>query len=129
MFIICCFIDRHGKFVQVNQVCERTCGYQPEELIGHHFTEFVYPDDRAKTLSIVKQTVADLRYMAAAEAVTIHMDIEPMHNFYSDRGRLAVVLRNIIANAIHYKIPGKEISIYISVFFAESKVAYKSAQK
>jgi PAS domain S-box-containing protein len=43
-------IDFDGHFRQVNPAWSKILGYQPEELIGHHVSEFVVPDDAAKTV-------------------------------------------------------------------------------
>jgi two-component system sensor histidine kinase/response regulator len=49
--VICTF-DLEGKFLRVNQACERLWGYKPEELIGRPFLEMVHPDDRERTRAI-----------------------------------------------------------------------------
>jgi diguanylate cyclase len=38
-----------GCFKSVNPAFERALGYQPEELVGRPFLDFVHPDDREKT--------------------------------------------------------------------------------
>ncbi|MCK4394694.1 PAS domain S-box protein, partial [Candidatus Bipolaricaulota bacterium] len=38
-------VDEHGIVTYVNPAIETTLGYTPAEVIGHHFTEFVYQED------------------------------------------------------------------------------------
>ncbi|AMM49925.1 hypothetical protein TH61_00285 [Rufibacter sp. DG15C] len=42
--LICTF-DLNGNFLQVNKACESILGYSPEELINHHYTEFICQED------------------------------------------------------------------------------------
>jgi PAS domain S-box-containing protein len=37
--------DRQGNYVQVSPSAMAILGFQPEEMIGHSATEFIYPDD------------------------------------------------------------------------------------
>ena len=47
--VICAF-DAEGRFLQVSAACARVWGYQPAELVGQRFLDFVYPDDRTPAL-------------------------------------------------------------------------------
>ncbi len=38
-------VDEHGIVTYINPAIETTLGYTPAEVIGHHFTEFVYQED------------------------------------------------------------------------------------
>ncbi|MCK4394691.1 PAS domain-containing protein, partial [Candidatus Bipolaricaulota bacterium] len=38
-------VDEYGIVAYVNLAIETTLGYTPAEVIGHHFTEFVYQED------------------------------------------------------------------------------------
>jgi PAS domain S-box-containing protein len=40
-----CAVDLNGRFAQVNAAWTRTLGWTEDELLGHHFSEFVHPDD------------------------------------------------------------------------------------
>ncbi|MEM6645706.1 MAG: PAS domain S-box protein [Bacteroidota bacterium] len=40
-----CVADAEGVFLDVNPSFTRVLGYAPDELVGHHFTAFVHPDD------------------------------------------------------------------------------------
>lgn len=45
-----CVVDSEGRFVYVSAGCERLLGYTQEELIGRNMIEFVFPQDRERTL-------------------------------------------------------------------------------
>lgn len=45
-----CVADHFGRFVRLNSQWKDLLGYEPEELIGRAFLEFVHPDDRETTL-------------------------------------------------------------------------------
>ncbi|CAH0994809.1 Adaptive-response sensory-kinase SasA [Emticicia aquatica] len=49
--VICTF-DDEGKFVSVNAASKKLWGYYPHELIGKSFLDFVYPEDKEKTIEI-----------------------------------------------------------------------------
>jgi PAS domain S-box-containing protein len=41
-----CAIDPEGYFMWLNSATHNAGGYSPEDLIGHHFLELIYPADR-----------------------------------------------------------------------------------
>ena len=42
-------IDAQGRFASVSAASQHILGYAPEEVIGHSYLDFIYPDDRAST--------------------------------------------------------------------------------
>lgn len=52
-----CIIDRGGYLVYVSDACRNILGYESQELTGRSFTEFVHPDDHAKTLQLGKDVI------------------------------------------------------------------------
>ncbi|MBI9039878.1 PAS domain S-box protein [Lutibacter sp.] len=40
--------DIHGFFLTMNPIVEKLLGYHPDDVIGHHLTEFMHIDDREK---------------------------------------------------------------------------------
>lgn len=50
---IICSVDREGRFLHVSSAAKRVWGYEPEELTGCRYTDFVLPDDRPKTVAAV----------------------------------------------------------------------------
>jgi PAS domain S-box-containing protein len=51
-------IDFDGVFRRVNPAWTRILGYAPEELVGHHVTEFVVPGDHAVTVEAYELAAA-----------------------------------------------------------------------
>jgi len=55
--------DADGYYKRVSPASEKLLGWEPDELIGHHFSEFVHPDfidPTATTLQSLKDS--DLTY-------------------------------------------------------------------
>ena len=53
-----CVVDAQGRFLAVRGACERIFGYRPEEMIGKPMIDFVYPEDRLRTLQAVQRVMA-----------------------------------------------------------------------
>lgn len=53
-----CVVDKRGCFVSVSGACERIFGYAPEEIIGKPMIDFVFHEDRARTLQAVDRIEA-----------------------------------------------------------------------
>lgn len=49
---IICATDAEGRFVEINGACRSILGFEPEELIGKRFLDFVHPQDRESTADI-----------------------------------------------------------------------------
>ncbi len=46
---IICTVDREGTFLRINNACKKIWGYEPEELIGKNYMDFVCEEDRQMT--------------------------------------------------------------------------------
>lgn len=44
---ILCSISRDGRFLHISPACEDILGYQPAELLGEPYSEFLVPEDQA----------------------------------------------------------------------------------
>ncbi len=53
-----CVVDIHGRFVSISGACERIFGYLPEEMVGKPMIDFVFDDDRKRTLEAVDRVLA-----------------------------------------------------------------------
>ncbi len=43
-------LNREGEFKYISPSIERTLGWRPEELVGHHFLQKVHPDDAQRAM-------------------------------------------------------------------------------
>lgn len=70
---IICTIDANGIFTEMSAACTSILGYEPEELIGKPFIDFVYHED--KELSIKEaQDIIDGDYTSTFENRYLHRD-------------------------------------------------------
>jgi PAS domain S-box-containing protein len=53
-----CVVNTQGRFVSVSGACERIFGYTPDEMIGKPMIDFVFHEDRERTLNAVDRIVA-----------------------------------------------------------------------
>lgn len=59
-------LDSEGRYIRVNQAAREILGYEPREMLGRHYTEFMLPDDQGKRMFAEKQmrlgaaSIADL---------------------------------------------------------------------
>ncbi|WP_210465661.1 PAS domain-containing sensor histidine kinase [Rufibacter roseolus] len=52
-----CTFSLDGYLLHVNQACHSILGYTPSEMIGKHCTEFIHPEDVAKTADDAKEVI------------------------------------------------------------------------
>ena len=55
-----CVVDKRGCFVSISGGCERIFGYVPEEMIGKPMIDFVFHEDRVRTLQAVDRIEAGI---------------------------------------------------------------------
>ena len=51
---IICAIDSQGYFVQMNKAAVSLLGYEPHELLGRKYTEFIYSEDLESTYGVAQ---------------------------------------------------------------------------
>lgn len=51
-------LDRDGRFTFCSPAVERMIGYKPDEVIGHHFTDFYFPESKEKVTQFFQRIVA-----------------------------------------------------------------------
>jgi len=51
-------IDVEGNILFANYLAKKFTGYEPEETIGHNFTEYVHPDDVPDLLASIQQALS-----------------------------------------------------------------------
>lgn len=54
-------VDQNGIFIEVSSACRHILGYKEDEVVGHHFSEFLFPEDAAGTELAVKQLTEDTK--------------------------------------------------------------------
>lgn len=54
---VICVVDVNGYFKKVSAACEVVFGYKAEELIGKFIFDFVYPEDRDKTVQSAERVM------------------------------------------------------------------------
>lgn len=79
-----CVVDRSGRFVFVSAAFERIFGYAPVEVIGKPMVDFVFPEDRGKTLNTVETILAG-ELKPHFENRWVHKDGRIIHVLWSAR--------------------------------------------
>lgn len=66
--------DAEGKFIFVSQGCTEILGHHPDEVVVHHFTDYLHPDDVNRVLATVNELVATGMPVKAMEYRVRHED-------------------------------------------------------
>jgi PAS domain S-box-containing protein len=77
-------IDAEGLFTFVNSAAKRIYGYEPSEMIGHRFTDFLIPEQKTRQIEIFEQLLARTSNQSTAhnspyETVHLRKDGTPLH--------------------------------------------------
>jgi diguanylate cyclase (GGDEF)-like protein/PAS domain S-box-containing protein len=51
-------LDLEGRFTACSPAVERMIGYRPDEVVGHHFADFYFPESREKVAQFFNRIVA-----------------------------------------------------------------------
>lgn len=52
--------DHKAKYLYVSPSIKQTLGYEPEELVGKSFFDFIHPDDKKVLLSLIKKYISKI---------------------------------------------------------------------
>lgn len=74
---VICSLDAEGRFVFVSAAARKIWGYQPNELVGRSYIDFVLPEDRART-------------RAMADAIMAGAEVTNFQNYYRRKDGSAV---------------------------------------
>ena len=94
-----CVVDMQGRFVFVSAACEQIFGYTPEEMIGRPMIDFVFPEDRARTLEVAGKVVAG-QPLLHFENRYLRKDGQVVHVMWSARWSEAEQMRFAVARDI-----------------------------
>ena len=94
-----CVVDTRGRFVFVSAACERIFGYTPEEMIGRPMIDFVFPEDRPRTLQQADDIVAG-RPQPHFENRYVRKDGKVVHIMWSARWSEADQVRVAVARDV-----------------------------
>lgn len=94
-----CVVDAHGAFVHVSAAGERVFGYPPDEMIGRPMIDFVFPEDRARTLDAVTEII-DGHLYPHFENRYVHKNGHVVHIMWSARWSESDQVRVAVARDI-----------------------------
>lgn len=115
-----CVVDRDGRFVFVSAGFERIFGYAPADIVGRSMIDFVFADDRDKTLQTVDAILAgELRPLF--ENRWVHRSGRIVHVMWSARWSEQHQVRIAVARDIteHKHNQSRQAALY-----AVSEAAY-----
>lgn len=95
-----CVVDHNlGCFVSINGACERIFGYAEEEMIGKQMIDFVFPEDRTRTLEAVERIRAG-HFLLHFENRYVRKDGKIVHINWSARWSEVEQMRVAVARDI-----------------------------
>jgi diguanylate cyclase (GGDEF)-like protein/PAS domain S-box-containing protein len=106
-----CVVDRLGYFVFVSAAFETMFGYEPSEVIGKQMSNFVYADDKQKTLDTVNTIIAG-QIQPRFENCWVRKDGEVVNVLWSARWSEKHQLRIAVAHDITERKRMEELLLY-----------------
>ncbi|PWG63880.1 sensor domain-containing protein [Spiribacter halobius] len=79
-----CAVDAQGRFVFVSAAAEQVFGYPPEEMLGRKMMDFVFEEDRSRTMDAARQVMAG-QPLPHFENRYVHKDGRLVHVMWSAR--------------------------------------------
>jgi diguanylate cyclase (GGDEF)-like protein/PAS domain S-box-containing protein len=77
-------LDAKGKFTYLNSATKTIYGYKPEEMLGHHISEYLAPEHKKQGIKVLKDLLAG-REMVHIE--TVHIDRYGSKHYLSFNGK------------------------------------------
>lgn len=71
--------DPQGRIGRVNAAVAHILGYRPDELLDRHYSHFVHPDDRRRTLALRERLRGDEPILRDFENRWLHKNGTPVH--------------------------------------------------
>ena len=98
-----CVVDAHGRFLAIRGGCEAIFGYSPQEMIGRQMIDFVYAEDKPRTLQAVDR-IMDGYLQRHFENRYVRKDGSLVHimwsaRWYPDDGVRVAVARDVTARS------------------------------
>ncbi len=75
--------ELHGEIVTVNPALGHLIGYEPDELRGRQYWEFIHPEDREAPLECLRQLAESHRPSAKAEVRLLHKSGEVVWGMFT----------------------------------------------
>ncbi|MBC7513969.1 MAG: EAL domain-containing protein [Herminiimonas sp.] len=72
-------LDSEGRYLRVNEAARAILGYEPAEMLGRHYTEFLLPDDQGKRSAAERQMRQGATSIADLETRWCHKDGRIVH--------------------------------------------------
>jgi diguanylate cyclase (GGDEF)-like protein/PAS domain S-box-containing protein len=117
-----CVVDRDGCFQYVSPSCERIFGYTPDEMIGQQMINFVFAEDRARTLQVASEIIAG-EPRPSFENRYVRKDGEIVHILWSARWSEVDQCRVAIARDITHR---KHTEAVQAALYAISEAAHEA---
>lgn len=75
-------VDAEGRWTFVNQAARRILGYEPEEMLGRHFTDMETPEQAVKDVEVFKRILGG-QTLFGYETVQLRKDGSPVTLLYN----------------------------------------------
>ncbi len=117
-----CVVDREGRFQYLSASCERVFGYTADEMIGQQMINFVFAEDRARTLQAASEIIAGVP-RPSFENRYVRKNGEIVHILWSARWSEADQCRVAIARDITSR---KHTEAVQAALYAITEAAYEA---
>lgn len=104
-----CVVDARGVFLSISGACESIFGYAPEEMIGRQMLDFVYHEDRERTLRQVDR-IMDGYLQRHFENRYVRKDQSIVHIMWSARWSPTEKVRVAVARDVTIREQGQSLT-------------------